>query len=143
MHVARLLGALVPVPHDKIVEAPLPDTALLKNRVPQTSVRTVQSLSEFLQQFAGVALLEHLQNDRMILFVRFGQEEVHMLRHDHISNDNNSVADSGFFEDAQEEVTTLRRTWQRTAMVTTEGDEVKTSGTVGAAKTGGHAESLC
>ena len=66
-----------------------------------------------------------------------------MLGHDHISDDDNSVADSRFFEDAQEEVATLRRAEQRTALVTTEGDEVKISGIVGAAKTGGHAESLC
>jgi hypothetical protein len=68
---------------------------------------------------------------------------MHMLGHDHISDDDNSVADSRLFEDAQEEVATLRRAQQRTPLVTTEGDEVKRSGAVGAAKTGGHAETLC
>jgi hypothetical protein len=83
--------------------------ALLQHCVPQTSVRTGLSLSEPLQQFAGEALLEHLQDDRMVGLFRFGQEEMHMLGHEHISDDDNSVAPSCFFEDAQEEVATLRR----------------------------------
>lgn len=66
-----------------------------------------------------------------------------MLRHNHISDDNNSAADSCFFEGAKEEVATPRRAQQRMALITTEGDEVGVSGTVGAAKTGGHAETLC
>src|SRR5208337_3335583 len=45
VHVAQLLRAFVPVPHDKIIEAPLPDMALLEHCVPQTSVRTALSLS--------------------------------------------------------------------------------------------------
>src|ERR1019366_3201137 len=53
VHVAQLLGALVPVPHDKIIEAPLPDMALLQHCVPRTSVRTGVFLSEPLQQFAS------------------------------------------------------------------------------------------
>jgi hypothetical protein len=36
----------------------------------------------------------------MVGFFRFGQEEMHMLGHDHISDDDNSVAASCFFEDA-------------------------------------------
>ena len=79
----------------------------------------------------------------MIGLFGFGQEKMHMLGHDHVSDDDNSVADSCFLEGAQKKIATLRRAQQRTALVTAEGDEVKVSGAVGAAKTGGHAESLC
>ena len=83
--------------------------ALLQHCVLQTSVRTGILLSGPLQQFA---LLEHLQDDRMVGLFRLGQEEMHMLGHDHISDDDNSVADSRLFEDAQKEVATLRRAQQ-------------------------------
>jgi hypothetical protein len=86
--------------------------ALLQHCVLQTSVKTGIFLSEPLQQFASEALLEHLQDDRMVGLFRLGQEEMHMLGHDHISDDDNSVADSRLFEDAQKEVATLRRAQQ-------------------------------
>ena len=73
----------------------------------------------------------------MVGLFRLGQEEMHMLGQDHISDDDNSVADSRLFEDAQEEVATLRRAQQRTPLVTTAGDEVKISGAVGAARRAG------
>jgi hypothetical protein len=47
----------------------------------------------------GETLLEYLHNHRMVEVFRFGNEQMYMLRHDHISDNHDCEAIARLFQD--------------------------------------------
>ena len=65
-------------------------------------------------------------------------EQMDVLRHDHVSNYNETTASSNLLEDFKKQVPAARGAQQRTPMITTKGDEVQVSGAIAAMQTPGH-----
>jgi hypothetical protein len=73
----------------------------------------------------GKLLFQHLHDHRRILPLWFADQEMHMLRHDHVAHHDESVPLSNLFQDLQKAISSTSRGQQGTALVTREGDEVE------------------
>jgi hypothetical protein len=87
-------------------------------------------------------LFENLDSYGQISFRWFGDEKMEMLRHDHITPDNELVFLSDFFESFNEQVTATGGGKKWLAMVATAGDEVLIAAGMKPLQTFGHGESL-
>jgi hypothetical protein len=93
MNVAQLLDPLGLGPDIEIVISSLPERPTLR-----------------LPQLAGNILLQHLQRERELRPLRFGDQQMNVLRHNHISGDVEPVPQPRTLESSFEDVASRRRT---------------------------------
>jgi len=105
---AQPFASLINFRGAEIVIAGLPERAAL---------RATQAL--------GYVLLQHLQCDGKFGSLRLGQEQMNVLRHDHISGDVEAVPLACIFEGLLEYVAGVRGGQSGRVGVATEGDEME------------------
>src|SRR5579863_5122137 len=108
MNIAQLLGLFGVAPHVEIVIAGLPEWAAL---------RAAQAL--------GYVLLQHLQCDGKLGSLWLSQQQMNVLRHDHISGDVKAVPLAGIFEGFLKYVAGVRGGQSGRASVATECNEME------------------
>lgn len=139
MHVAQFLDALLLGEHVKVIKPRLPKAAGC-SRGEECALASVRFSTD--ERAAGDGLLERLHCGRKIFALRLGDEQMDVLGHDDVADDAEAVGDARLFEDAQDEVAPASGSQERTAMVTTAGDEVEMSVSVEALEIARHRGSL-
>src|SRR5579864_4174975 len=109
MYVTQLLNPLTLAPHIEVVIPRLPKRTTL--RKPQLS-RDI--------------LLQHLQHNRQLSPLRFTDQKMNMLWHDHITVDIELIPASRLLQRALEFITRRRGSQQRLSVVAAECDEMQT-----------------
>jgi len=140
MHVAQFLESFFRGPYVEIIEARLPEGAACFF-AKQLPLPRVAALS-FRQQRLRRALFHHLHYGGRTPHLGFGQQQVHMLRHDHVADDNEAVTLTCLFENLEE---TAFRFWaveERQSSITGASDKVQVVSAVGAVKVGGHGKTM-
>lgn len=108
MNITQLFGLPGVAPHVEIVVAGLPERAAL---------RATQAL--------GYVLLQHLQCDGKFGSLGLSQEQMDVLRHDHISGNIKAVPLACIFESFLKYVAGVRGGQSGRAGIATEGDEME------------------
>ena len=135
VHIPEFLGPLVGTPDVEVVVANLPEGMVVRP-FPYLLQRTRKSGAG--EQLVGADLLEHLQSRCQRASLRLADEKMHVLRHDNVSSDEESVPYAGAL---QSEFENTARGWsaeKRSPAVTTEGDEVEMTGLMVASESPGH-----
>jgi hypothetical protein len=83
-------------------------------------------------------LLERLHYLGGISALRFAQQQVQMLGHDHVPDDHQAIPPVHLLQHFEEEIAIRRLLQQRQPVIATGGDEVEISGAVVATKFVGH-----
>jgi hypothetical protein len=77
-------------------------------------------------------------HDRRIATLRFAEEEVHVLGHHHVTDNDKTIAAADLLQHFQKEITILPATQQRASLITTGSDKVQISGAVVTMESVGH-----
>src|SRR5207248_7565094 len=85
-------------------------------------------------------LFQHLNDDRRIPALWFAQQQVYVLRHDHIADNHEPITSAYLLQDFDEEIAPPRRPQHRSSLITAEGDEMQVASAVISFKTCGHTE---
>lgn len=93
----------------------------------------VSSLDANLGECANVTVVEQFQ----IVLLRFADQQMKMLGHDHVSHDDELVPLPCLLQELKKEIAPRRRAQQRPPMVTATGDEMEMSCDVVAFQAGG------
>jgi hypothetical protein len=131
---------LARAPYVEVVEPLLPNVfcGIVPLR-PGVGTRVTPHLS---QHLSGKPLFQHLHHLGRIAFLRFADQKVKVLGHDHVSHHHKFVGDAGLFQDLQEQSAPGRRAQSRTPLIATARDQMKVLRTVVARESGGHEESI-
>ncbi len=125
VHVLELFVLLLFGEHIEIVEAALPEAAQRACvGIPQCQLRRVASAG-LAAQPPRDALLEDLHYCRGRAGRGLADQQVHVLRHNHVADDAELVLAANFPENPYEHVACPRRAQQRQSTITTAGDEMK------------------
>ena len=89
---------------DKVVKAALPDVAGGEGGVPETRLSIVVSGTPAAEKAAGEALLESLHDDRRVGAFGFTDEQMDVLRHDDVSDQDELVAAPYLLEHTQKKI---------------------------------------
>jgi len=127
MQVAQFLDALALCPDIEIIEPLLPD--VLRRGVEQAGLRRVASPSRLRQYAPCEAEFESLHHGSRIFLLRFADQQMYVLGHDHVANDDKLIALAHLLQHPQKEVTAARSTKQGLSAITTASDEMKVTGT--------------
>jgi hypothetical protein len=123
VHIPQLFDPLLSRAYVEVVEALLP-------QIPRPLIGLVH--------FASKPHLQDLHYRGGVSDLRFGDEQVEVLRHYHIPDYFEAVNGSDFFEEVQEEVAAYRTREERLTVVTAAGDEVEVVVSIDSVKTSGH-----
>ena len=96
MHVAQLFHAFLLGKDDEIVEAALPNVPCGDGCTPKLICYGIGPGAKFAQQAMGEGLFQRGHHQRRIAALRFGEEKMDMLRHDHVT-DNYKIDGAGGF----------------------------------------------
>ncbi len=94
------------------------------------------------QHLASEALFEHLYDRGLSPALGFSDEQVKVLRHDHITHHDEVIPTANLLEDLQEQVAPARSTKKRARVITAAGDEMQMSGLVTAMQVAWHGPRL-
>jgi hypothetical protein len=94
--------------------------------------------AEFPQESSRESLLESLHHGRRVAALRFAEQQMHMLGHHDVTDDNKAIAPADLLQNLEEQISILPDTEESAAVVTACGDEMKVSGTGVAMESGGH-----
>jgi len=127
MHVLQLLNLFPLAPQIEIVETTLPE-----------------STGEFARnaQPPGHAQLHGLNDLRGIANHRFGNQQMYVFRHDHVSDQGKMIANAHQLEDGKYQVAARGSAQQRLATVAAPGDEMEASRALIALQAPGHGETV-
>jgi hypothetical protein len=125
MHVTKFFDAFVFGPHIEIVEPFLPD--VLREVVEQNSLGWIPSTPRLRQNASRKSELKSLHHGRRGLDLRFADQQVNVLGHDHVAGYHEMVPPAHLLQYSEKKIATARRAQQRLPPVTTAGDEVEVS----------------
>lgn len=135
VHVFQFLKHLLLAPHIEIVDRSavthdidpsLPETGKFRTSFPESKLHLCRHLpSVFGTQFSRHPQFQNVHNRRRRSALRFSHQEMHVLRHNHISHDQKPIFRPNLIQDPQENIPRAGRTEQRKPSVTAEGKEVK------------------
>jgi len=128
VHVAEFLGALARGPNVEVVEPFLPD--VLRAMLEEIALRWVAPTALPGQYAPRKAQFERLHHHRKIFLLRFAEQQMNVLRHDHVTDHDQYVALADLFQDFQKQIAAAGSAEQRLPAIATAGDEVQVSGTV-------------
>ena len=127
-HVTEFLDAFMLGPNIKVVKSLLPD--VLPGVVKQGSLCRIASTLRLYQDASCKSELKRLHYGRGILLLRFADQQVNVLGHDHVTDDDELVALAHPLQHGQKHAATARRGEKRLSPITTAGDEMQVSSTV-------------
>src|SRR5579862_6111602 len=104
MDIPQLLNLLVIGEDDEVVETRRPDVALVV-WFPPFELREGWGSPD---QLARETLFKHLHDGGRVPAFGFGHEQVNVLRHDHVSSDDQAIEAPRLFHGFEEEIATLR-----------------------------------
>jgi hypothetical protein len=127
VHVFQFLSPLFRAVDVEVVISPLPEAAQFAG-----CVWEVQRELALGPAFPGThrarhPLLQDLDKLRQISLAGLAEEQVHVLRHHHISNEKRSAAVTHFSQSLQEQSASPDGAQERSSLVATEGDEMQVS----------------
>jgi len=76
------------------------------------------------------ALLEYLHHNRRSRHLRFADQHMKVLRHEHEAEHDKAMASPDFFQEFEQQIAVVRGAQQRTSPVTTASDKVQIVGAV-------------
>ena len=103
---------------------------MLRGAVEEDSLRWIALSSPLRQKPSRKSKFKSLHHGRRGLYLRFADQEVNVLGHDHVTDDHELIAPAHLLQHSEQQVTTARRAEQRLPAITTAGDEMKVSGAV-------------
>src|SRR5512143_859184 len=136
MHIPQLLDPLALAPHVEIVKPRLPD--MHRPCVPERILPLITCLTRPSQYPLRETLFYDLHDFGWVPHLRFADQEVKVLGHDHITEDHEAIPFAGLLEDAQEQVATQCSAEPGLPAVTAAGDEMEVSGAVISVQPFGH-----
>ncbi len=142
VHVVQLLHLLLFCEHDEIVKSRLPDVAMVESCLPEPILTHVGCRSQFAQEAASEALFDGLHDFGWIAPLRFAEQQVDVLGHDHVTNYHEMVSPAYALQDMKQQVAILCSCEQRQSLITTGGNEMEISRTVVAMELVGHEAQL-
>lgn len=122
MHVTQLLDAFALRPDVEVVEPLLPD--VLRNAIKKARLGRIEFPFLPHQDTPRKTNFDRLHHDGWVFQLRFADQEMDVLRHDHVTHDYELIPLARLFEDSQKKIATACATQQRLAVITTEGKEV-------------------
>jgi hypothetical protein len=131
VHVFELLANFLLAPHIEVIKSGLPETR--KTFIPsckceaQLPCRRAPYASP---EIPRNALLQHFQDDRWRGFRRFADEQVHVIGHDHVADQQEIVPFTNLAESVHEKISPLLGMEQRQPPITTEREEVQITSSI-------------
>ncbi len=105
MHIVKLLAKFLSAPNIEVIESGLPESWQISDtfckREAQLPCRRTASLSP---QIPRNPLLQHLQDNRWRGFLRLADEQMHVIRHNHVSDQQEFVTFTNLAKGLDEEV---------------------------------------
>ena len=98
VHVVQLLHLLVQTPHVEVIKALLPD--MVKTHIQQTGL--TGNATKLCQNASREAELHSLHDGRRISLLRFAEEQMNVLRHDHITHHHKLIPATNALQNRQE-----------------------------------------
>ncbi len=132
MHVGQLLRDFLLAEHVEVIRAGIPEGRRI-GVLRQTRAASGQALTRY-------ALLQNLHGHGNASFVRLSDEQVDMLRHDHIANHLEFIFLTYFFKDLQEQVSPRSGAEEWLPLVTATGDEMEVATSIEPAQSFEHGE---
>ena len=116
-----------------------PDIEIIKAALPGVMGKgRVDSADEPLTK----AQFDRLHDRGKVGDLRLRNQQMHMLRHHHVADYDETISLAHLLQDFQEQIATYRTSEQRLAMITTPGDEVMVSVAVVALQSPWHEETV-
>ncbi len=109
----------------EIIEAGLPDAAAFHRSAPQRELLGVLPLAQARKQAPGKPLFDGLHDHCWIAALRFGEQQMNVLRHYDVSDHGKTVASPHLFQHAEKQVPISGGAQQWQALITAGGDEVR------------------
>ncbi len=128
MHVVQLLDPLVLGPNIEVIKPLLPD--VLWDSVQQRGLRRIASTLRLYHDASRESKLKRLHYDRGVPLLRFTDQKMNVLGHDHITDNDELVALAHPLQHGQEHIATARRGEKRLSPITAAGDEMQVSGSI-------------
>jgi hypothetical protein len=127
VHVAQLLDPLLPAPDVEIIKPPLPATSrCFPERIwPQPQLIRIPPPSSFPPQQLRHALFQDLHHRGRRADLRLRDQQMDMLGHHHIANQQELITGPHLIENFQEHIPLPRRAQQGTTPVATAGNEMQ------------------
>jgi hypothetical protein len=104
----------------------------IPDKPPRDSVRVAgpplcghSALTHRLQHATREALFDRLHDPRGIAFLRLADQEMNMVRHDHIAHGHEAITLADFLHDCQKQVSPPRAGQPALPMITTASDEMQ------------------
>jgi len=136
VHIPQFLGSFPRTPDIEVVETRLPKSAtgFIRKEATLAGIATL-ALGE---QGTGGSLLQHLHDRGRSSDVWFGNHQMKMFRHDHISHDDEAITLTRLFQNGKEAVAAARSTKKRQPPIARASDKVQMVSAVNAMQTGRH-----
>jgi hypothetical protein len=121
MHVTEFLDTFVLSPDIEVIKPLLPD--MLWSVMEEAGLRKAAQPLLLYHDASGKSELKRLHYDRRIFLLLFANQQVNVLRHDHVADNNELITHAHPLQHGKEYVATARRSEKRLSPITTTGDE--------------------
>ncbi len=111
---------------------------MLRGAVEEDGLRWIALSSPLRQKPSRKSKFKSLHHGRRGLYLRFADQEVNVLGHDHVTDDHELIARAHLLQHSEQQVATVRRAEQRLLPITTTSDEMQVSSAVEAFQFPGH-----
>src|ERR1700730_6438458 len=126
MHVLEFLSYFPFGVYVEIVKPRLPEAARILLRLGKVQAKlSPRRASPLLPHFARHALLQHLQHCRRRAPPRLAEQQMHVLRHDHVTQKQETVFPADSHEFSHKKIPCAAASQKREPPVATEGDEAQ------------------
>jgi hypothetical protein len=138
--VAQFLHTLARRPDVEIVEALLPHVS--RRVLEEIGLRRMAVPALLSQDAPRKTKFQSLHHDGRILLLRFADQQMNVFGHDHVPDDDESIALADLLQHSEKQVPTARSAEQALSTITTASDEVKVSSAVVAMQIVPHGHSI-
>jgi len=126
VHVVEFLFCFFLAVNIEIIKPALPETPQFRSFLRTlTSNLFIGCAAGFPPQFSGYPLFKDLQNSRRSQTPRFAHQQVHMLRHHHVTENLKLVSFPNFTQDLHEQIPFRCRRKKLPPLVTTKGNKME------------------
>ena len=138
MNIPQLLALLDFAAYNEIIKPRLPDMTGIERLCPQLALPRPSPPAQFSQHAASKTLLHNLHHGGLGTPLRFADQQMNMLGHNHVPGYDETITGPHLFEDFEKEIPPPRRAEKSQAMVAAEGDEMRVAGAVITMQAPGH-----
>jgi hypothetical protein len=125
MHVLNLLNPLLQTPNIEVIKPPLPKTRQQLRAILRIRPQLLRDSSTFRPQPPGNPLLQNLHHKRRRPKRRFANQQMNMLRHNHIPNQSKPIRVAHLAKNRHKSVPVPNRRQQPPALIATKRNEVE------------------